>query len=83
MTQTIGTREAIERKINEVLEGFGVEPGATRPDATWEEIDVDSLDLVELAQILEEEYGVALRQADMEEMKTVGDAVDMVSARLA
>lgn len=82
MTQTLITREALERRINEALIEFGVEPGASRPDATWEEIDVDSLDLVELAQIIEVEYGVELRQADMAEMKTVGDAVDLVSARL-
>jgi acyl carrier protein len=83
MTETLTTRDGIERRINEVLIEFGVEPGASRLDATWEEIDVDSLDLAELAQILEDEYGVELRRRDMVEMKTVGDAVEMVSARLA
>jgi acyl carrier protein len=81
MTKTVFTRDAVERRINEALIEFGVEPGASRLDSTWEEIDVDSLDLAELAQIVEDEYGVELRQADMQEMKTVGHAVEMIAAR--
>jgi acyl carrier protein len=83
MPETLITRDAIERRINDALVEFGVEPGASRRDATWEEIDVDSLDLVELAQIIEEEYGVELRQRDLEQMKTVGGAIDLVSAKAA
>jgi acyl carrier protein len=83
MTQMLLTRDALEQRINEALIEFGVEPGASRTDATWEEIDVDSLDLAELTQIIEDEYGVALRAADLVEMKTVGHAVELVLARLA
>ena len=83
MTQTILTRDAVEQRINDALLEFGVEPGASRLDATWEEIDVDSLDLAELAQIIEEEYGVELRSAEIREMKTVGHAVDLIAARAA
>jgi acyl carrier protein len=81
MTQTVLTRDAVERRINEALLEFGVEAGASRLDATWEEIDVDSLDLAELAQIIEDEYAVELRHAEMQEMKTVGHVVEMVAAR--
>ena len=81
MTRTAFTRDAIEQRITAAMIEFGVEPGATRLDATWEEIDVDSLDLAELAQIIEEEYAVELSHADMQSMKTVGDAVDMIATR--
>ena len=81
MTKTAFTRDAIEARITAAMIEFGVEPGATRLDATWEEIDVDSLDLAELAQIIEEDYSVELSHADMQAMKTVGDAVDMIAAR--
>ena len=37
--------------------------------------------LVELAQIVEDEYGVVLRGEDMKELKTVGDAVDLITER--
>ena len=40
--------------------------------STFESLDIDSLDLVELAQIVEDEYGVQLKGEDMESVKTVG-----------
>jgi acyl carrier protein len=83
MTKTVLMRDAVERRINDALIEFGVEAGASRLDATWDEIDVDSLDLAELAQIIEDEYGVELRHAEMQEMKTVGHVVEMIAARAA
>jgi len=83
MTETIATREALEQRVTEALVEFGAERDEISPAATWSQLDVDSLDLVELAQIIEDEYGVELREADMEQMKTVGDAVEMVHARLS
>ncbi|MCL4288070.1 MAG: acyl carrier protein [Thermoleophilia bacterium] len=76
------TREAIEERIFAALAEFGADEETISPGATWDELDVDSLDLVELAQIIEDEYGVELREADMERMKTVDDAVATVAARL-
>jgi hypothetical protein len=38
MTKTVLTRDAIEQRIDAVLIEFGVEPGVSRPDATWDEI---------------------------------------------
>ena len=83
MTKTVLMRDAVERRINDALIEFGVEAGASRLDATLDEIDVDSLDLAELAQIIEDEYGVELRHAEMQEMKTVGHVVEMIAARAA
>ena len=50
-------------------------------EATWSELDVDSLDLVELAQIVEDEFGVELGADDVKDLKTVGDAVDLIVAK--
>ena len=77
------TSEQVETRVVETLASFG--PSAdqiTRP-ATFEELDIDSLDLVELAQVVEDEYGVVLRGEDMKELKTVGDAIDMIVERAA
>lgn len=82
MTQTTVSKEALQQRIEAALVEFGAEPSEVRLEATWDELDVDSLDLVELAQIVEDEYGVELRESEMEEMKTVGDAVELVAARL-
>ena len=61
---------------------FGAERDAIAPDATFESLDVDSLDLVELAQIVEDEYGVEMRETELADIKTVGQAVDFVAARV-
>ena len=83
MTEATVNREALEARITEALVEFGAERDDIDAEATLEQLDVDSLDLVELAQIVEDEYGVELREADMERMKTVGDAAEMVHARLS
>ena len=51
-------------------------------DATLEAVDVDSLDLVELTQLVEETYEIDLENADFKKIKTVGDVVDLVVARV-
>ena len=75
--------EQVEKTITEALPQFGVDESAIKRDATFEELDVDSLDLAELSQIIEDEYGVALKGEDVAKIKTVGDAVDLVVSRSA
>ncbi|MBA3305990.1 MAG: acyl carrier protein, partial [Thermoleophilaceae bacterium] len=47
------TKEQIEERMTEALVSFGAERDDVKRDADWESLDVDSLDLVELAQIVE------------------------------
>jgi acyl carrier protein len=75
------TPEAVEARIVEALASFGPDVDQVTRDASFEELDIDSLDLVELAQIVEDEYGVELKGDDMKGLKTVGDAIDLVVAR--
>jgi acyl carrier protein len=75
------TPEAVEARVVEALASFGPDVDQVTREATFEELDIDSLDLVELAQIVEDEYGVELKGDDMKSLKTVGDAVDLVVAR--
>ncbi len=49
-------------------------------DTTWQELEVDSLDLVELVQSLEDEYDVRIEDERLKGVKTVGDAVRLVIA---
>jgi acyl carrier protein len=71
----------VEETVKKALETFGAEPTAIRREATFEELDVDSLDLAELSQIVEDEYGVKFNSSDVENLKTVGDAVDFLVAK--
>ena len=75
------TPEAVEARIVEALASFGPDIEQVTRDASFEELDIDSLDLVELAQVVEDEYGVVLKGDDMKELKTVGDAIDLIVSR--
>jgi acyl carrier protein len=77
------TTETVEATVFKALEEFGAEPELITRDATFEAIDVDSLDLAELAQIVEEEYSVAISGEDMEKIETVGDVIDLITSRSA
>jgi len=71
----------VEQTVYKALETFGAEPTAIKRDATFEELDVDSLDLAELSQVVEDEYGVKFNSSDVEKLKTVGDAIDFIVAK--
>lgn len=46
-----------------------------------EDLEADSLDLFEIVMALEDEFGVAISNEDVEGIKTVGDAVAYIEAR--
>jgi acyl carrier protein len=71
----------VESTVFNALETFGAEPTAIKREATFEELDIDSLDLAELSQIVEDEYGVKFNSSDVENLKTVGDAIDFIVAK--
>ncbi len=73
--------QQVEARVVETLASFGPDESQITRDATFEELDIDSLDLVELAQIVEDEYGVVLKGEDMKQLKTVGDAIDLIVDR--
>jgi len=75
------TNQQVEARVIETLASFGPDANQITRDATFEELDIDSLDLVELAQVVEDEYGVVLKGEDMKELKTVGDAIDLIAER--
>jgi acyl carrier protein len=60
---------------------FGVAADDVAPDATFEALGLDSLDVVELTLVLEEETGVKLEDEELEDVRTVQDAVDKVAAK--
>ena len=74
------TSEAVEKVIFDGLEEIGAE-GEINREATFESLDIDSLDVVELAQIVEDEFGVELEADDLKDVKTVGDVIDLVVAK--
>jgi acyl carrier protein len=65
-------------EIREQLEAIKV-PGAREatPASTWTELDVDSLDLVELVKALEDRFDITINDDDLKPIEAVGDAVDL------
>jgi acyl carrier protein len=75
------TTEQVETRVIDALASFGPDKSQINRSSTFEELDIDSLDLVELAQIVEDEYGVVLKGEDMKGLQTVGDAIDLIASR--
>ena len=75
------TPEAVETTVIETIVSFGPEADQVTRTSTFEALDVDSLDLVELAQVIEDEYGIALKGDDVKDIKTVGEVIDLVVSR--
>ncbi len=77
------TTEQVEQVVRNSLESFGADPGEINRDAELTALDIDSLDLAELSQIVEEQFGVNLTSSDVKAISTVGDAVDLIVERAA
>jgi len=76
------SREEVQQKVIDTLATFGPDKEDITPDATLESLDIDSLDLAELSQVMEEEYGVEVKSEDAAQVRTVNDAVELVVGKL-
>ena len=61
---------------------LSVEPDQVVPEATFESLDADSLDLVELVMALEEEFDVSVEEEELEGIETVQAAFALVTSKL-
>jgi acyl carrier protein len=75
------TREEIQERVKEVLvEQLGIDEGQITEDASFQEdLDADSLDLVELIMELEDQFGIKISDEDAQQIQTIGQAVDYIS----
>ena len=78
---TAVTDQAVEQALYESMVEAGADRSKLNREATFEELDLDSLDLVELAQVAEDEFGIELNGEDIKDLKTVGQAIDLVVSR--
>jgi acyl carrier protein len=77
------TTTDIETTVFKSLEEFGAEPELISREAEFEALDVDSLDLAELTQIVEDEFGVQLQSDDLKGITNVGQVIDLIASRTA
>ena len=71
---------AIEEQVkNLIVEQLGVSLDEVVPTASFvDDLGADSLDLVELVMMLEEEFGGEIPDEDAEKIQTVQDAIDYI-----
>ncbi len=74
------TREEILAKLRPIIaEQLGVDEADVKEDASFtEDLNADSLDLVELIMSLEEQFHLQISDEDAEKITTVGEAVDYI-----
>lgn len=79
------TEEEIISKVNKVIDETLLGDGReiTREQRFQDDLGADSLDMVELVMSLEEEFGLDISDEEGEKCVTVGDAYDMLTAKLA
>jgi len=78
-------RTEIESKLKDLLVSeLGLDADKINNDASFEEdLEVDSLGVVELLMAMEDEFGVKIPDEEAEQIGTVGQAVDLVHTKLA
>jgi acyl carrier protein len=77
-------RAEVESKMTDLLvDELGIDRDKIKMSATFEEdLEVDSLGVVELLMALEDNFGVSIPDEEAEKIGTVGEAVDLVIQKL-
>ena len=76
---------AVSDKVKSIIvEQLGVDEEDVTPAASFvDDLNADSLDLVEMIMSLEEEFGVEIPDEEAEKILTVGDALNYIDAHSA
>ncbi|ABZ84722.1 acyl carrier protein [Heliomicrobium modesticaldum Ice1] len=61
-----------------VVEQLGVDEEEVTMETSFEDLNADSLDIVELVMALEEEFDIEIPDEDAEKIKTIGSAVEYI-----
>lgn len=77
-------QEIFERVSKVIVEQLDKRPEEITLDASFvDDLNADSLDLVELVMAFEQEFDVTIPEEEAEHVRTVGDAVRLLSEKLA
>lgn len=70
----------IKERLTEILvEEFEIEPEKITPEASiGQELGIDSLDVVDMVVLIQEEFGIKLQSQDFKDVKTFGDLVELL-----
>ena len=72
-----------DRIIEMICEQFSMDPSKLNENTSFDDMDFDSIDVVELMADIEDEFGLdEISEVELMEMHTIGDLVAYVSARV-
>jgi acyl carrier protein len=79
----VSDEDLFERFKRRAVEVLSVEDTKVKMDAKFaEDLDADSLDLVEFVMALEEEFDINVEEQELEGVDTIGQAFDLVKSKL-
>lgn len=74
---------SIEDKVKSIIsDQLEVDLNRISMETTFEDIDADSLDIVELVMALEEEFDLEISDQEIENIKTIGDVVQFIDSKV-
>jgi acyl carrier protein len=75
--------EEIEKELAEIVEEIaGVAAADVTPEKSFvDDLDIDSLSMVEIAVQAEDKFGVKIPDDELANLKTVGDAVNYIASK--
>jgi len=77
------SEENFERFTKYAVEVLAVDAAQITKEASFaDDLDADSLDLVELVMALEEEFDVTVEEDELEGIATIGGAFDLITGKL-
>ena len=80
----MSSEEIFEKVKGVIVEQLGVAEGNITMKASFiDDLGADSLDIVELIMVLEEEFDIEIPDSDAEKVVTVGDVVEYIKDHVA
>lgn len=77
------SQELFDRFVKCAVDTLSVDASQVTREASFaDDLDADSLDVVELVMALEEEFGIEVPEEELTEVKTVGQAFDIIVGKL-
>ncbi len=80
--EAMARNELFDKVAETVAETMNVDAEDLTPETTFESLSADSIDLIELVTALEEDFDTAIDDDRLTSIKSIGDAVDLLSQNL-
>jgi acyl carrier protein len=81
-TQAVTLDEIKELLTTLLVEEFDIEPELLTDSASLGELDIDSLDMVEIGQVVDQKWGVRIRASDAEGVTDFGGIIQMIHRKI-